>query len=81
MAGDQHSWWRVGLRRRRRVRDSSSAPVARQSHAATEHPCAASCRTSSRPMPEPPPVTTASFPENDSTAATSRFQRRMMAVR
>jgi hypothetical protein len=32
-------------------------------------------------MPEPPPVTTASFPENDSTAATSRFQRRMMAVR
>ena len=44
-------------RRRRRVR----------SHAATEQPCAASWRTSSRPMPEPPPVTTASFPLKEST--------------
>src|SRR5580698_11432764 len=39
-----------------------------RSQAATEHPSAASWRTSSRPMPEPPPVTTASFPLNESTA-------------
>src|SRR5579864_4400579 len=38
------------------------------SHVATEDPCAASWRTSSRPMPEPPPVTTASFPANESIA-------------
>src|SRR5579875_325774 len=39
-----------------------------QSHAATEHPSAASWRTSSRPIPEPPPVTTASFPAKESIA-------------
>ena len=38
------------------------------SHAATWHPSAASWITSSRPMPVPPPVTTASFPSNDSIA-------------
>ena len=38
-----------------------------QSQAATEHPCAANWRTSSRPMPEPPPVTTASLEVNEST--------------
>ena len=44
-----------------------------QSQAATQQPAAASWRVSSRPMPEPPPVTTASLPENESTAATSRI--------
>src|SRR5450755_598187 len=43
---------------------SATAPEFR-SHAATEQPCAASWRTSSRPMPEPPPVTTASLPVKD----------------
>src|SRR5271170_1452571 len=42
-----------------------------KSHAATEHPAAASWMTSSRPMPEPPPVTTASFPVNESITITS----------
>jgi len=42
-----------------------------RSQVATEQPRAASCRTSSRPMPEPPPVTTASFPVKESIAATS----------
>ena len=37
-----------------------------KSQAATEQPWAASWRVSSRPMPEPPPVTTASFPVNES---------------
>ena len=36
------------------------------SHVATWHPAAASCRTSSRPMPVPPPVTTAMRPSNRS---------------
>jgi hypothetical protein len=39
-----------------------------RSNAATEQPCAASWRTSSRPMPEPPPVTIASLPVIESTA-------------
>src|SRR5687768_7808551 len=38
------------------------------SHAATWQPSAASWITSSRPMPVPPPVTTASFPSNDCIA-------------
>src|SRR5664279_3448547 len=46
----------------------SATASAFRSQAATEHPCAVSCRASSRPMPEPPPVTTASFPVNESTA-------------
>ena len=40
------------------------------SQAAIEQPSAASWRTSSRPIPVPPPVTTASFPSNDSMTAT-----------
>ena len=39
-----------------------------RSQPTTEQPCAASCRVSSRPMPDPPPVTTASFPANESIA-------------
>lgn len=35
---------------------------AETSHMATLQPSATSCRTSSRPMPVPPPVTTAIFP-------------------
>jgi hypothetical protein len=35
---------------------------------ATEQPAAASCMTSWRPIPEPPPVTTAVLRSNDSTA-------------
>src|SRR5262249_20817796 len=49
----------------------SATASAFRSQAATEHPCAASWRTSSRPMPEPPPVTTASLPENESIVGTS----------
>ena len=50
-----------------RARSTVSAMVPGfRSQAATEQPCAASCRVSSRPMPDPPPVTTASFPVNDS---------------
>src|SRR5262245_13572877 len=37
------------------------------SHVATEHPSAASWITSSRPIPVPPPVTTASLPTKEST--------------
>ena len=51
-----------------RARDAVSATAPGcQSQAATEQPCAASCRTSSRPMPEPPPVTAASLPAKDSS--------------
>src|SRR6516165_6782033 len=39
-----------------------------RSQAATAQPCAASWRVSSRPMPDPPPVTTASFAVNESIA-------------
>ena len=46
----------------------SATVSASMSQVATEHPAAASWRASSRPMPEPPPVTTASFPPNESTA-------------
>src|ERR1700744_3639411 len=45
------------------------------SHAATEQPSAASCLTSSRPIPEPPPVTTASLPANDSIGQPPGCQR------
>src|SRR5579863_186460 len=52
-----------------------------RSQPATEHPCAASCRVSSRPMPDPPPVTTASFPANESIVMmpTSTYQSRAPA--
>src|SRR5579859_6784958 len=54
-----------------RARLTVSAIVsAFRSQAATEQPCSASCRVSSRPMPDPPPVTTASFSANDSIAIT-----------
>ena len=38
------------------------------SQVATEQPCAISWITNSRPIPVPPPVTTASLPSNDSIA-------------
>ena len=38
------------------------------SHVATEHPGRSQLATSSRPMPVPPPVTTASLPANESTS-------------
>jgi len=40
----------------------SAIPSSETSHIATLQASAASWRTSSRPMPEPPPVTTAIFP-------------------
>ena len=43
--------------------------VADTSHMATLHPSAASWRTSSRPIPVPPPVTTAILPAKESIAA------------
>src|SRR6476646_7103424 len=46
------------------------------SHAATEHPSAASWMTSSRPIPVPPPVTTASRPANESMRSTLAFEIR-----
>src|SRR6516162_11558033 len=49
-ACDRHSRW------------VSATPSGNISHIATSHPAAASCSASSRPMPEPPPVTTAIFP-------------------
>src|SRR3954463_8871100 len=42
----------------------SARPRAETSHIATWQPWATSWRTSSRPMPDPPPVTTAILPEN-----------------
>src|SRR5947208_271425 len=45
----------------------SLTPAASMSQVATEQPSAASWRTSSRPMPKPPPVTMATFPPNEST--------------
>src|SRR5215211_1838936 len=54
------------------ARSSVSAIVSPlTSHVATEQPSLASWTTSSRPIPVPPPVTTASRPSNESTAAPS----------
>src|SRR5262245_6140763 len=58
----------------------SASPASFRSHAATAHPAAASWTTSSRPIPLPPPVTTASFPSNDSTCASSRPTRDVYRV-
>jgi hypothetical protein len=44
----------------------SAMASALRSHVATDAPAAASWTTSSRPMPVPPPVTTANRPSNDS---------------
>ena len=44
----------------------SARLVGLTSHVAIEHPSAASWMTSSLPIPDPPPVTTARFPRNDS---------------
>ena len=44
----------------------SSRVSAFTSHVATDAPSAASWMTSSRPMPVPPPVTTANLSANDS---------------
>src|SRR5579883_1063104 len=51
------------------------------SQVATELPAAASCTTNSRPIPDPPPVTTASLPANVSisTAPPGRRLRRRSA--
>ena len=45
------------------------------SHIATLAPSAASCRTSSRPIPEPPPVTTAILPAKLFMTLAFRFSR------
>ena len=64
MAGDPHAG---GAPACARAATSATASAFR-SQAATEQPSATSWRRSSRPIPEPPPVTTASLPLNESTA-------------
>src|SRR6516162_9128469 len=57
--------WRACDRQSRLV---SAMPSEDTSHIATSQPMATSCNASSRPIPEPPPVTTAIFPSKLFTA-------------
>src|SRR6185503_8889181 len=59
----------------------SAIDCAVTSHIATLQPSATSCRTSSRPMPEPPPVTTASLPAKSFMCLSGPFVYATNAVR
>src|SRR4051794_5471610 len=58
-----------------------ASPSSLTSHVATEHPSAASWTTSSRPIPEPPPVTTARSPSNESIQISPTRVRCFLAQR
>ena len=64
MAGDRDAGWRGRPRGGRGHGDGVRVQVARRDRAALRRQLAAS----SRPMPKPPPVTTASLPVNESIA-------------